>query len=345
MAQANPADHDFGATSAAAVADQRDDAMPKRLRPSAATAHATLGAVLVAQTRPHEAINVLESGRRYVSEHPSFDHVRWILTQAHLCAAAQKFRAIRADLVRERQLDPKARERDDPRLDAIAAHRESARPLLDIIRAHERTRESPAFAGRTDISRSDEICREDWLSTLTTKAGYRVVYEVKQKEEPGSYRALCRWLGVRMDPPESRSYKEEEPVFLHVWGGTVNERVQVAGLERDPGEGREGTRRQNVVPVTPTGKPFYYFAQLEKLEDAAYVPVSLPVPLKEPRLGESGVTPPSPNPTSGVAEISTPPASDPPQRETESRCPGIKNLIRLTFDPIVPASARSTLDE
>ena len=328
-----------GASSGMAVNDPLDDSLPKHLRPTAATAYASLGAVLVAQTRPHEAIDVLGSAHRHLPEHPSFDHVRWMLAQAHLCAASTEFRAIRADYSIEPRTGPTAPWEDDARLDGVGAHREKARRPLDIIRAHERSRESPAFAGLMDISRSDRICRADWLSATTKREGQRL-YTLRQIEG-ANYRRLCGWIGVRMKPPAD--WREEAPVYLHVWGGRVDERVPVEGREQDQLEGRERPRRQTPVPITPTSTPFYYFAQLENAESR---PVSLPVVLKPASPDEKPASPPSPAATRGVATpIAAAPASIAPRPGSESICPDVKNLIQLTFDPIGSGAARAMPDK
>jgi tetratricopeptide (TPR) repeat protein len=319
----------LGASPEMALNDPLDDSLPRHLRPAAATAYASLGAVLVAQTRPHEAIDVLGSAHRHLPEHPSFDHVRWMLAQAHLCAASTEFRAIRADYTHERRTDPTARWGEDSRLDAVGAHREKARRPLDIIRAHEQSRESPAFAGLMDISRSDRICRADWLSAATEREGRRL-YTLRQIDG-ANYRRLCGWLGVGMKPPAD--WREEE-VYLHVWGGRVDERVPVKGREQDQLEGRERPRRRDPIPITPRLNPFYYFAQLD---DAAYLPVSLPVVLTQ----TSPASLPSLKATPGVAAIAAEPGNAAPRPGPESRCPDVKNLIQLTFDRIGSATARA----
>jgi len=293
----------------------------------------------MAQTRPHEAIDVLGSAHRHLPEHPSFDHVRWMLAQAHLCAASTEFRAIRAEYAHERRTDPTARWRDDSRMDAIGAHREKARRPLDIIRAHEQSRESPAFAGLTDISRSDRICRADWLSAATEREGRRSY--TLQQIDGANYRRLCGWLGVRMKPPAG--WREEEPIYLHVWGGQVDERVPVRGREQDQLEGGERPRREDPIPITSMPNPFYYFAQLE---NAAYLPVSLPVVLKQTSPDEKPASPPSPKATRDVAAaIAAAPGTVAPRPGPESRCPDVKNLIQLTFDTIGSATARTMRDK
>ena len=327
-----------GASSGMAVNDPLDDSLPKHLRPTAATAYASLGAVLVAQTRPHEAIDVLGSAHRHLPEHPSFDHVRWMLAQAHLCAAATESRAIRADYPNEPRTGLTAPWEGDPRLDGVGAHREKARRPLDIIRAHEQSRESPAFAGLMDISRSDRICRADWLSAATEREGRRSY--TLQQIDGANYRRLCGWLGVRMKPPAG--WREEEPIYLHVWGGRVDERVPVKGREQDQLEGGERPRRPDPIPITSTPSPFYYFAQLE---DTASLPMSLPVVLKPTSPDAKPASPPSPTAPRGVATpIAAAPASIAPRPGSESKCPDVKNLIQLTFDPIGSGAARAMPD-
>ena len=186
----NPADPARGTSSGMTASALRVDSVPRHLRPAATTAYASLGAVLVAQMRPHEAIEELESVQRHVPEHPSFDPVRWMLAQAHLCAASQAFRAMRTES-RPSPDDGAARpDGGDPRRDAIDYHREKARPPLEIIRAHERSRESPAFARLTDISRSDRMCRADWLSAAMERGQYRVRYALRAGREREPSQAL-----------------------------------------------------------------------------------------------------------------------------------------------------------
>jgi tetratricopeptide (TPR) repeat protein len=304
----------------------------KHLRPAATTAYASLGAVLVAQSRPHEAIEVLESGLRYAPEHPSFDHVRWLLAQAHLCAASKEFQA---DFSREaREKDPTRRWEDDPRLDVIGAHREKARVALDIIRDHERSRESQPFARLTDIGRSERVCRDEWWSAATKKEGARLVYQLTQTE-PATYRALCSWLGVRLEPPAT-DWREEEPLWLHVWGGEVDARMPV--------ESRESRlRRPDPVSLVSTSNRFYYFAQLENAQGQ---PMSLPLVLTQPSANEgtlSAATAPPPGP--GSVALLGPPETGAPPISSGSRCRGAKNLIQLSFIRTDLPVARATQDE
>ena len=339
LAQARQAEANARKAIAMIEAKWVNDSLPKPLRPTAATAYASLGAVLVAQTRPHEAIDVLGSAHRHLPEHPSFDHVRWMLAQAHLCAASTEFRAMRADYPNEPRTGLTAPWEDDPRLDGVGAHREKARRPLDIIRAHEQSRESPAFAGLMDISRSDRICRPDWLSDTTKREGPRL-YTLRQIEG-ANYRRLCGWLGVRMKPPAG--WREEEPVYLHVWGGRVDERVPVKGREQDQLEAGERPRRPDPIPITSTPSPFYYFAQLENAKSR---PVSPPVVLKPTSPDEKPASPPSPTATRGIATpIAAAPASIAPRPGSESRCPDVKNLIQLTLDPIGSGAAPAMPDK
>jgi hypothetical protein len=323
-----------GASPGMDVSDPLDESLPRHLRPSAATAYASLGAALVAQTRPHEAIQELGPVHRRLPDHPSFDHVRWMLAQAHLCAASAEFRAMRATYPDEPRTGLAPPWKNDPRLNAVAAHREDAKPLLDIIRAHERSRESPMFARLIDISRSDKICRRDWLSAATRREDGRRLYTLRQTEDT-NHRGLCGWLGVRIDPPAG--LKKEEGVYLHVWGGRVDERVPVKGLGQDQLEGR-----QDVIPITPAPSPFYYFAQLE---NAANLPVSLPVVLERASTGEKPALSPSPNVTRGAAAVATAPGSVAPGPRSDARCPTVKNLLHLTFDPIGAAIAQAVPDK
>jgi tetratricopeptide (TPR) repeat protein len=319
-----------GAKSPSGVAP--GESTSRHLRPAATIAYASLGAVLVAQSRPHEAIEVLDSAFRYAPEHPSFDHVRWLLAQAHLCAASKEFQA---DFSREaREKDPTRRWEDDPRLEGIGAHRERARAALDIIRDHERSRESQPFARLTDIGRSERVCRDEWWSAATKKEAPRLVYQLTQTE-PATYRALCSWLGVRLEPPAPDG-REEEPLWLHVWGGEVDARMPV--------ESRESrSRRPDPVSLVSTSNRFYYFAQLENAQGQ---PMSLPLVLTLPSASEGTLSAMTVAPAGPgtVASLSAPEIGT-PLIGSVSRCRGAKNLMQLSFVRTDLPVARTTPEE
>lgn len=308
-------------SSGRSTGEARDDAVSRHLRPATVTAFASLAAVLVAQARPHEAIDVLESAQRYVPEHPSFDYVRWMLAQAHLCAASKEFQA---DFPREvRQRDPDRRWEQDPRLEAISEHRERARLTLDLIRSHERSRESQPFARLTDIGRSDRTCRDEWLTAATEKE-WKPVYQLNQVA-PTAYRGLCSWLGVRMGPlPDD--WREDERLYLHVWGGGVDERVQVEGREKEGVESRERGRRPDPISLASkrNRERFYYFAQLENRQRQ---PVSPPLMLTPPDAEPTMPTKAKPD-AAGFAPTAETGAQG---AGSASMCRGVKNLIQLTF--------------
>ena len=322
-AQASPADRAPRSSSGRATGDVRDDSIPRHLRSAAVTVFASLGTVLVAQGRPHEAIETLESVSAHIPEHPSFDHVRWMLAQAHLCAASKEFREIR----QESQRDANKAAEEDQRLETVGEHREKARLPLGIIRAHERSRESQPFAQLTDIGRSDRICREDWLPAVTPPRGQQL-YELKPAE-PITYRALCLWLGVRIEPPDGWT---EEPLYLHVWGGGMDERVLVSKVpERAPVEGRvRPSNPNNPISLTPTRNRFYYIAQLE---DAQRRPVSQPLFLKPPSEDPGPVSPMPPGAKPAAVDSDLAPGATVSGVGAKARCPNVKNLIQLTFLP------------
>ena len=306
---------------------RRKDAVPSHLRPAAATAYASLGAVLVAQMRPHEAIEQLESAQLNAPRHPSFDHVRWMLAQAHLCAASQAFREWRDETTAETRKDKATRRQDDPRLEAIGYHRDEARAPLDVIRAHERSRESPGFARFTDIARTDQICRKDWITEAMERERPRVRYALKQIPST-NYRSVCGWQGVGMKPPKGWRENEKEPLILHIWGGNVDERVLVNGIKQDQVENPDRPRRQDPIPIDPTRKPSYYFA---RLEDGAHRPVSMPVALTD--------TSPGPPLKGAPALAASVPARGEAPQAASKRCPDVTNLIQLPFEPMGTAVA------
>ena len=151
-------------------------AVPRYLHPPAATALAGLGAVLLAQARPHEAIDVLASAQTLAPQHPVFDDVRWMLGHALLCAAS---RELRSDFPREQRL-PGWRDKEDPRLEMISARRQKAATLFDRVREHERAREARLFTGRADGGRSLAVRREDWLRLASQREGGHMPFVLKE---------------------------------------------------------------------------------------------------------------------------------------------------------------------
>jgi tetratricopeptide (TPR) repeat protein len=275
--------------------------VPAHLHPPAATALGSLGAVLLAQARAHEALDVLGSAQALAPEHPMFDDVRWMLGHALLCAASREFRA---DFPRGSR-GPGWRETITPmaaaRLEDIGALRQEAAVALHRVREQERTREGRPLTGRTDVTTSLEVCRQDWLGLASEREG-QIRYALREEERRrGNY--LCGRLGVRVPKVPG----QKEAVYLRVWGG---------GAERFRLEAEEDAleRRSDVVSLAPTTSRFYYFVQLES-EDGR--PLSLPLPL-DPAPGAAGATGAAPG----------------------TRCPEGRNLVRLAVgQPPVPGAA------
>jgi hypothetical protein len=245
-----------------------------------------------------------------------------MLAHAHLCAASKEFREIRQD----RQRDPNTTAEDDPRWESVGEHREKARVPLDIIRAHERSRESQPLAQLTDIGRSDRICREDWLSAIAAKKG-QPLYTLQSAH--ANYRAVCQWLGVRIEPPDNWT---EKPLYLHVWGGGLDERVPVK-ISRDPVDGR--VRRPDPISLPLTRNRFYYIAQLE---DAQQQPVSLLLFLKPPSEDPGPVSPKPPGAKPAAVDSDLAPGTAISGVGPKARCPNVMNLVQLTFLPPVSSA-------
>jgi len=192
--------------------------------------------------------------------------------------------------------------------------------MLEAVRSHERSRESQPFAGLTDIGRSDRTCRDDWLMAATEREG-KPVYRLTQIDA-ATYRGLCAWLGVRVEPAPD-DWREEEPLYLHVWGGGVDERVQIEGRERERVENRERGRRPDPISLASNRNRFYYFAQLEKGDKSGRQPVSPPLML----------TPPSADEAAKPDAARLAPAAETGVQDAGSAlmCRKVKNLIQLTF--------------
>ena len=256
------------------VADRTEDlqkqlsSVPSHLRPIAATALGGLGAVLLAQARPHEAVGVLASAQTLAPQHPRFDDVRSMLGQAILCAASREFRQLRQS--------GDQHWRESPQFDRISTRRQEGAAVLERVREHQRTREGRPFASRADFARSPDVCRDDWLEAASKREG-PTRYVLKEKER-GSRSFLCGRLGVRVD----RFAGEQEPLYLRVWGGSV-ERLRLEATEED--------RRSDMISLAQTTSRFYYFAQLENEKGR---PLSAPLAI-DPTAAPTSAASPSPS--------------------------------------------------
>jgi hypothetical protein len=272
-------------------------AVPKHLHPPAATALGSLGAVLLAQARAHEALEVLVSAQALAPEHPMFDDVRWMLGHALLCAASREFQT---DFPKESR-GPRWRDTITPaaaaRLEEIGALRQEAAVALDRVRERQRTREGRPFAGRTDVTTSLDVCRQDWLGPAIEREGRGHIRYVLRQEARERRTSLCGRLGVRVPRVSG-----PEAVYLRVWGGGV-ERLRLEA-EEDALE-----RRSDVVSLAPTTSRFHYFVQLES-ED--FRPLSLALALG-PAAGAGGAAG-----ATGAAP--------------GTGCPEGPNLVKLTVD-------------
>ena len=204
-----------------------------------ATTQSTLGEVLLAQSRPNEAIEVLEEvfhpkggPQPAATSHALFDEMRWDLAEAYICATHN---------------DSGAR----PELPAKAV------PLFDQIRNNEVSREKRFLnmPNLLDPVRSQIVC---WSTPETavenTPSAKGPLYKLEQPAY--SSHAPCNWLGVvgdAFEKPGTQVKTVKDQLYLHVWGGGVDRRISA-------GEPREDV----VLSSNPKNTRYYYFAQLEK---------------------------------------------------------------------------------
>jgi tetratricopeptide (TPR) repeat protein len=233
-------------------------------------ARSTLGEVLLAGARPHEAIEELERALgqsctladsaedlaeaaghpcRHVRDKPqdrgrwrisAFDEIRWDLAQAYICAATRDG----VDIHR-------------PRLSGSEYLYGRASTLLEQIRINERDREYRPFS---DIpSQLDPVGLETNVCThpngaTDPAAGDAPLFVLKGGNIHYESRHPCTWLGVAaqvIDPvadPRVANYQ------LHLWGGGVDRRVDLVA-----GRAAESV----LLTARPRRTHDYYFAQLE----------------------------------------------------------------------------------
>jgi tetratricopeptide (TPR) repeat protein len=233
---------------------------------TARTLHAeiqsTLGEILLAQSRPYEAIEVLheivysngnnQPEPRSIS-HAVFDEIRWDLAEAYLCAAYG-------------HPDP------TPEMLTDAAN---AVPLFDTIRENETYRERRflTMPHMLDAIRVHPVCR--WAPETAVEGSPHPegpVFELEKTDY--SHRTPCAWVGVFADAVEEGGKpinREDEHLYLHVWGGGIDQRISV------------GEPRDDVwLSSKPRETRYFYFAQLEKkrADGTALDPVSKVYPFE-----------------------------------------------------------------
>lgn len=190
----------------AAVAEMAEtfarDAVRIGDRTSGSPAHqsmllSTLGEVLLAKGRAHEAIEWLRKGKELSPAHTVGDQVRWDLAQADLCAIA-------ADQGRG-DVD-----------DEIKRNLYEAEEMAALVDAHNRGRETPEKDSWVDLVRPSRACIAPGQPEMPM---YALMKEVATAHMP------CEWLGVRAQLDAAGGQK----AFLRVIGGEARQTVPADG--------------------------------------------------------------------------------------------------------------------
>jgi tetratricopeptide (TPR) repeat protein len=194
----------------------------------------TLGEVLLARSRPEEAIEQLQRALKDAPQHHSSDELRWDLTVAFTCAAQN-----------ERTLNPSA--------DRIKTLLASAAKQLDIIRKHEEKRDRPLFGQAPillDPNLIYRVCMREPDYLLEKRPETRVQYEIESTTYASG--PLCEWNGVSVFVLDNLGrYMSVPKLRIHVWGGDIDQRIDAA--------------RDDTVLLTtePHDSQQYYFVQAE----------------------------------------------------------------------------------
>ncbi len=234
---------------------------PKHIQ---AMARSTLGEVLLALARPHEAIEELELAAGEAPEHPLFHEIRWDLAQAYICAAEN---AKSADLADQRHSWIK-----------------KSIVLLNQIHQEERVREYRPY---TDIPRLlnpayyQAVCAHDVhgnpqhpIESADTGGARKYILR-GGKPTYASLKDRCEWSGVQGDVhvADNAEAGPKKVFWMRVWGGGLNQRVRLEPVAK----GQPETQVKDVIGLGhgPKNTRQYYFAQLEE------------VTFKKPAAGES----------------------------------------------------------
>lgn len=215
----------------------------------------TLGEVLLGQGRPHEALEDLRPIA--VGKYAAYNELRWDTALAYVCSGENDWQ--------EQRISTKD-------YDKVIGH---AIALLDQISELEADRETQPFTKAThalDARRPSRVCvwaeyQPGWQAPHGAR-GTTVEYvpnppkfELKGGQPSYASSPPCEWEGVDFSVTDA-SGKDVSGVQLHVWGGGVDQRVEV-----------QPRAKPDHVRLTdaPQATHDYYFAQLE---DGYLAPVS-----------------------------------------------------------------------
>ena len=237
-----------------------------------AQVQSTLGELLLAQARPHEAVTTLEEValsenqphhstkllKAEIGTHWIFNEVRWDLAQAYLCENANDLHS---------QLSEK--ERHD--------FRKNAADLLQEIRNNEIGREDQPFTRDSralDPANPPTVCLWSADTTVEQMPDSDEPHYKLAKNSPGyASRVPCNWLGIIADAKNEKG----EPVdgmALHVWGGGVDTTIWAGKLRQEQGKKPDPleTHDDVLLSYNPMDTHDFYFAQLEDGDHKAVSP-------------------------------------------------------------------------
>ena len=260
----------------------------------AAAMRSTLGETLLMQGRPHEAYRELEQALELAPEHPFFDEIRWELAVAYLCAGA---------------VDRRPGRSTRPEMDFEA----KAAQLLTKIRDANEAREghSLTYLQPFESHRILELCASGPGGEPSKPDN--MPYKLDSgSPHLGSY-SPCGYLAVGAHVKVEES-EEARSLRLRVFG---------PGMESTrPVRFGTGLSYQPLVTLPRADSHDLYFAQLERIDEKAWVPVSIAYPI-ETREHE----PCSSN--SIVLEFS-PHIAKPPSAVSDERKPSGETEVRKT---------------
>jgi tetratricopeptide (TPR) repeat protein len=208
-----------------------------------AQVRSTLGEVLLGQARTEEAAEVLREALQLAPDHPFFDEMRWDMAQACLLEHTSKGST---RLFRE------------------------AIEQMKTIRGHDETREDKLFPLSGARDKLDPLlphpaCRHDEQYSIQARPAEDssgAVYELAERKY-SRYRQ-CDWFGVvvEVDSIGEEFHPEgatEGKLRLHVWGGGVDQHVEVKKMA--------GIKKESTwvfLGYEPRTTDHYYHAQLEQ---------------------------------------------------------------------------------
>jgi tetratricopeptide (TPR) repeat protein len=205
------------------------------------TIQSTLGEVLLAKSRPEEAVEVLSKVLEVASTHSTYDEIRWDLSQALICDSVSKAGPA-SDMERAHAAETLGVISGN----AVANNQQMWLHHADLL--------DPQQAPQAACSNYTEEVDRDPSHAFLLQSGFPQ-YSRHDSTGTDSHASFCGSTSVIVQVPDRGSAGPRDAFLLHVWGGPNDSYINAYAVPMDR------------VPLIleaqkETGTNHYYFAQL-----------------------------------------------------------------------------------